>query len=280
MIRRLSPAKVNLHLRVMRKREDGYHDILTLMQRISLYDEMLFSPIEHGITVTCPDSTLPENEENIVYRAAKTFFSHTSCPRGIHITIRKSIPVAAGLGGGSSNAATTLMALNEMQDLPCTTDDLMKMGSTLGADVPFFIFGKTAWATGIGDHFQSVEKIPSLWFVLVTPSFEVSTKMVYDKLNFRLTKRALKYKNLRLYTVEDLVKALYNDLEKVTLNLYPILQQLKELLLKQGAHGALMSGSGPTVFGIFTQEKKASKAEAVLREMGTGAWSVFRAHQI
>ena len=280
MIRRLSPAKVNLHLRVLRKREDGYHDILTLMQRISLYDEMLFSPLEHGITVTCPDSTLPENEENIVYRAAKIFFSHTPCPRGIHITIRKSIPVAAGLGGGSSNAATTLMALNEMQDLPCTTDELMKIGSTLGADVPFFIFGKTAWATGIGDHFQTVEKIPSLWFVLVTPSFEVSTKMVYDKLNFRLTRRALKYKSSALYTVEDLVKALCNDLENVTLNLYPILQQLKELLLKQGAHGALMSGSGPTVFGIFTQEKKASKAEAVLREMGAGTWTVFRAHQI
>lgn len=280
MIRRLSPAKVNLHLRVLRKREDGYHDILTLMQRISLYDEMLFSPIEHGITVTCPDSTLPENEENIVYRAAKIFFSHTPCPRGIHITIRKSIPVAAGLGGGSSNAATTLMALNEMQGLPCTTDDLMKMGSTLGADVPFFIFGKTAWATGIGDHFQSVEKISPLWFVLVAPSFEVSTKMVYDKLNFRLTKRALKYKCFRLCTVEDMVKALYNDLEKVTLNLYPILQHLKELLLKEGAHGVLMSGSGPTVFGIFAQEKKASEAEAVLREMGTGTWSVFRAHQI
>jgi 4-diphosphocytidyl-2-C-methyl-D-erythritol kinase len=281
MIRKLSPAKVNLYLRVLRKREDGYHDIKTLMQRISLYDEMIFSHVDHGISISCPDSSLPEDERNIVYRSAQTFLSRAPHPSwGIHITIRKKIPIGAGLGGGSSNAATTLITLNEMQELPYTTHDLMKMGSTIGADIPFFIFGKTAWATGIGDQLQAVDSISPLCFVLITPAFEVSTKMVYDNLNLGLTKRTLKYKSPKLYTAEDLVKVLYNDLEKVTLNLYPILEIFKDLLLKHGAHGALMSGSGPTVFGIFKEEKGASKAAGALRKIGDGSWSVFKAHSI
>jgi 4-diphosphocytidyl-2-C-methyl-D-erythritol kinase len=280
MTRTLSPAKVNLHLRVLRKREDGYHDILTLMQRISLYDEMVFSPIERGIVITCPDSALPENEDNIVYRAAHTLLSDASHPGGIHITIKKKIPVAAGLGGGSSNAATTLITLNELFDLRYTAETLMKMGAALGADVPFFIFRKTAWATGIGDQLNAVRNVPLLWFVLINPSFEISTKMVYENLNFRLTEKVLKYREFNLCAVEDMIKGLCNDLEKVTFRLYPALQQLKNLLLKEGAHGALMSGSGPTVFGIFTEKEGASKAEEALRKSGTGAWSVFKAHSI
>jgi 4-diphosphocytidyl-2-C-methyl-D-erythritol kinase len=280
MIGKFSPAKINLHLRVLRRREDGYHDIATLMQRISLYDEMIFSPIERGIVVNCPDSSLPENEDNIAYRAARTFFTHASCPSGIHITIKKKIPLAAGLGGGSSNAAITLMTLNEMLDFHFTKEDLMTMGSTLGADVPFFIFEKTAWATGIGDHLQSVENIPALWYILINPRFEISTKMVYENLNFRLTKRALKYTCPNLYTVDDLVKGLYNDLERVAFNLYPILQDLKDQLLRHGARGVLMSGSGPTVFGIFLEEESAAIAEETLRDMGAGAWSVFKVHSL
>ena len=280
MIRKLSPAKLNLHLKVLRKREDGYHDIATLMQRISLYDELIFSPAESGITVSCPNSLLPENDENIVYRAARTIFSHGSCPSGIHITIKKKIPVAAGLGGGSSNAATTLMTLNEMLNMHYTKEDLMRMGSSIGADVPFFIFEKTAWATGIGDHLQPVENIPQLWFVLVNPCFEISTKMVYENLNFRLTKRALKYTCPNLYTVDDLVKGLYNDLESVALDLYPILQDLKDQLLRHGARGVLMSGSGPTVFGIFLEEESAAIAEETLRDVSSGMWSIFRVHSL
>ena len=280
MIRKLSPAKINLHLKVLRKREDGYHDIATLMQRISLYDEMIFSPIERVIVLSCPDSSLPENEDNIVYRAARTFFSYASCPSGIHITIRKKIPAAAGLGGGSSNAAITLMTLNEMLDIRFTKEDLMTMGSTLGADVPFFIYEKTAWATGIGDHLQSVENIPELWYILINPHFEISTKMVYENLNFTLTKSALKYTCPSLYTVDDLVKELYNDLERVAFNLYPILQDLKHQLLRHGARGVLMSGSGPTVFGIFSEEESAAFAEETLRDTGKGAWSVFKVHSL
>jgi len=280
MIRKLSPAKVNLHLRVLRKREDGYHDIATLMQMISLYDEMTFYPVDHGITVKCPGSTLPENENNIVYRAAHALLSHTSCSHGIQITIKKRIPVAAGLGGGSSNAATALIAINDMMGLNYTTEELMKIGAGIGTDVPFFIFGKTAWAFGIGDRLQTAEQIPTLWYVLINPGFEVSTKMIYENLNLRLTKRAVRYKYPKLYTVDHLIKGLYNDLEKVTLVSHPILQHLKNLLLQNGALGALMSGSGPTVAGIFTEEKEAAKADKALRHIGGNEWSVYLAYSL
>jgi 4-diphosphocytidyl-2-C-methyl-D-erythritol kinase len=280
MIKKVSPAKVNLYLRVLRKREDGYHDIATLMQGISLYDEMIFSPVDHGITVSCPGSTLPENENNIVYRAADALLSRLSYSPGIHITIKKRIPVAAGLGGGSSNAATTLLTINDMLGFHYTTEDLMKIGTKLGADVPFFIFRKTAWAFGIGDRLQAAENIPPLWFVLINPGFEISTKMVYDNLNLRLTKQAVKYTCPKFYSVDDLINGLRNDLEKVTLVLHPILQHLKNLLLQNGALGAIMSGSGPTVAGLFAREKEAVKAAEALEKIEEKEWSVYRACSI
>ena len=280
MIKKLSPAKVNLHLRVLRKRGDGYHDIVTLMQRISLYDEMIFSLADHGITLSCPGSSLPENENNIVYRAAAALLSRSSRSQGIHITINKKIPVAAGLGGGSSNAATTLLTINELLGFHYSTEDLMKMGAKLGADVPFFIFRKTAWAFGIGDQLQAAENIPRLWFVLINPGFEISTKMVYENLNLRLTKQAVKYRCPKFTSVDDLINGINNDLEKVTLVLHPILQHLKNLLLQNGACGALMSGSGPTVAGIFREEKDAAKAQDALANSGEKEWSVFRACSI
>ncbi|MFA4915575.1 MAG: 4-(cytidine 5'-diphospho)-2-C-methyl-D-erythritol kinase [Syntrophales bacterium] len=282
MIRReLSPAKLNLHISVLRKREDGYHDIATLMQKISLYDEMTFSPIKRGIVVKCPGSSLPENENNIIYRAAMAIFSYASCASGIDITIKKKIPVAAGLGGGSSNAAAALMTINEMFGFHICTDDLMKIGTKLGADVPFFIYGKTtAWALGIGDRLHTAGSIPLLWFVLITPRLEISTQMVYENINLRLTKRTINYTIPQLQTVKDLLKELRNDLEEVTLNMHPFLRQLKDLLLKFGALGALMSGSGPTVFGLFSDAESALKAGKALEKSGKGAWSVFVVHSI
>ncbi len=278
MITRRSPAKVNLYLRVLGKRQDGYHDIATLMQRISLYDEMEFSPRDEGIVVKCPGSTLPENEGNIVYKAAKSLLSHASYSAGVEITIKKGIPIAAGLGGGSSNAATTLMTLNDLMEFNYSAQDLMEIGARLGADVPFFVLGKTAWAFGIGDRLRVAENIPQLWFVLINPLFEVSTKMIYEDLNLRLTIREKKFTVPRFCTVDNVIRALHNDLERVTIKLHPILQKLKQLLIAQGALGSLMSGSGPTVFGIFADEKSALDAEEKLR--AEGKWSVFRARSI
>lgn len=280
MITKLSPAKVNLYLDVIRKREDGYHDISTLMQRINLCDEISFCPIDRGIVIKCPDSSLPEDEQNLVYKAATSLFAEVSYPSGIQITIRKKIPIAAGLGGGSSNAATTLLTLNEMFNFCYTKDDLMKLGAKLGADIPFFIFERTAWAFGIGDQLKGVENIPAGWFVLINPGFEVSTKMVYENLNLRLTKRAINYSIpwFEGLSARDLAKMLYNKLETVTLSLKPVLLDFKKLLIKNGALGALMSGSGPTVFGIFDREDASIRAEEALKRMGIG--SVFRAKSI
>jgi len=278
MITKASPAKVNLYLRVLRKRDDGYHDILSLMQRISLFDEMTFAPTGSGIAVRCPGTTLPEDEGNIVYRAAIAFFSRIKMSPGIEITIRKRIPIAAGLGGGSSNAATTLMTLNDMYGSPMTREELMGIGTGLGADVPFFIFGKTAWTSGIGDRFMETPVLPPFWFVLINPGFPISTKLVYQGLNFGLTKQGINYSIPRFFTKEDVIGGLTNDLEKVTVKLHPVLDEIKTLLLASGARGALMSGSGPTVFGIFTDRESAGKAEEEL-EQGT-RWLVFGAQSL
>ncbi len=265
MITKESPAKVNLSLRVLRKREDGYHDILSLMQRISLCDEMTFAETGSGIGVHCPGTPLPEDEGNIVYRAAASFFSRIGASPGIEITIRKRIPIAAGLGGGSSNAATTLVTLNDIHGSPLSRAELMRIGAGLGADVPFFIFGKTAWAAGIGDRLTESPPLPPFWFVLINPGFAISTRSVYEGLNFGLTKPLIHYSIPHFSTEEDVVGGLTNDLEKVTVKLHPILDEIKALLLAGGARGALMSGSGPTVFGIFTDRASAEKAEESLR---------------
>lgn len=278
MITKLSPAKVNLYLRVLGKRRDGYHDILSLLQRISLFDELAFSPGGCGIVVRCPGGTLPEDEGNIVYRAAAAFFSRTAVPPGIEIIVRKKIPLAAGLGGGSSNAATTLTTLNEIAGSPLARKELMEIGSRLGADVPFFIYGKTAWVSGIGNRFVEAPSLPPLWFVLINPGFEIPTKMVYQKLNLGLTNGGINYSIPRFYTMDDLIRGLTNDLEKVTVGLHPVLDLLKSLLLENGALGALMSGSGPTVFGLFADEESAFSAERKLKQ--ESGWSVFGARSL
>jgi len=278
VIVRQSPAKVNLFLRVLRKRDDGYHDILSLMQRISLCDEMSFDLKGSKIVVKCPGSSLPENKDNIAYRAAEVILSGVSCHSGVEITINKRIPVAAGLGGGSSNAATTLVTLNEMTGIKYSTEELMEMGADLGADVPFFVFGKTALASGIGDRLKPVEIVPNLSFILINPGFEISTREIYENLKLGLTKEPIKYRMPRFVTMSHVVKGLCNDLEKVSLRFYPALSKIKELLTANGALGSLMSGSGPTVFGIFKNDDDARKAEIRLKEAQAG--SVFRAYSI
>jgi 4-diphosphocytidyl-2-C-methyl-D-erythritol kinase len=279
MITKASPAKVNLYLRVLGKREDGYHEILSLMQRISLCDEMTFFPGADRMSVRCPDSSLPQDERNIVYRAATAFYTCLGRRPDVEITIRKRIPIAAGLGGGSSNAATTLMTLNEIAGSPLSHAELAGIGAALGADVPFFIFENSAWVSGIGDHLIETAALPPLWFVLLNPCFEVSTKSVYQGLNLGLTNERINCNVPRFYTGEDLIRSLVNDLEKVTLKLHPVLKQMKSLLLKSGAKGALMSGSGPTVFGVFTDEASALEAEKCLKKERRG-WAIFGARSL
>lgn len=278
MITARSPAKVNLILKVLRRREDGYHDIASLMQKVSLADEMEFSPRREGIALACPGSHLPTGEGNLVVRAARALFAEAGFAGGVEITLRKRIPTAAGLGGGSSNAATTLTVLNDLFQLGFDRERLIRIGARLGADVPFFLYGSTAWAFGIGEILEPAEPPPGMWLVLVNPGFEVPTKWVYQSLNLPLTKTPLKYSIPSFSGIRELAAALSNDLEKVTVARYPVLEELKGFLLRQGALGSLMSGSGPTVFGLFENEPDAIQAEGALRT--SYPYAVFKAQTI
>jgi 4-diphosphocytidyl-2-C-methyl-D-erythritol kinase len=273
-----SPAKVNLILKVLRRREDGYHDIASLMQKVSLADAMEFSPRREGIALACPGSDLPTGEGNLVVQAARALFAEAGFAGGVEITLRKRIPTAAGLGGGSSNAATTLTVLNSLFQFGFDRERLIRIGARLGADVPFFIYGSSAWAFGIGELLEPAETPPGMWLVLVNPGFEVPTKWVYQSLNLPLTKTPLKYTIPTFSGVRDLAAALSNDLETVTVARHPVLEELKGFLLRQGALGSLMSGSGPTVFGLFENEPDAIKAEGALRT--SYPFAVFKAQAI
>ncbi len=273
-----SPAKINLILKVLRRREDGYHDIASLMQTISLADEMEFSPRKTGIALACPGSDLPIDDGNLVVRATRTLFAEAGFTGGVEMTLRKRIPTAAGLGGGSSNAATTLRVLNELFRFGFDRARLIQIGATLGADIPFFLYGSRAWAFGIGENLEPAETPSGMYFVLVNPGFEVPTKWVYQSLNLPLTNAPVQYSIPSFSGVRDLAAILSNDLETVTVAHYPVLGELKGFLLRQGALGALMSGSGPTVFGLFENEQDAIKAEGALRT--SYPYAVFRAQTI
>ncbi|MDZ4164056.1 MAG: 4-(cytidine 5'-diphospho)-2-C-methyl-D-erythritol kinase [Smithellaceae bacterium] len=280
MIKALSPAKINFHLTVLRKRPDGYHDIFSLMQRISLYDSLSFCPREKDILISCPDSALPVNEDNIVSRAARALFAKAGYRGGVEIEIKKNIPIAAGLGGGSSNAAITLVTLNDLFDFRLTKEELLNLGMALGADVPFFIFGKTAWASGIGEVLTEARNIPQGWFVLINPGFPVSTRKIYAGLNLGLTSEPIKYSIPPLHGQDDLIRFLKNDLEGITSELHPEIRQMKDLMRSAEAPGNLMSGSGPTVFGFFREEQEARAAASSISAVMPAEWRVFVAHSI
>ena len=267
----LAPAKINLFLHILRKRPDGYHDLASVMQQISLCDELDFKLCPEGIALSCPGTDLPVNENNLIYRAARALFSYTGYKGGIEIILNKKIPSAAGLGGGSSDAAATLLTLNDLCSLNVSQSELLRIGAKLGADVPFFIFGRRAYATGIGDELQVISEIPKLNLVLINPAFPLSTKAVYEGLNLTLTKgRKNSYSIPRFYVIDDVVREMHNDLESVSLRMHPELNDFKQMLMNEGALGALMTGSGPTLFGIFADEKSAREArEAILKKVSS-----------
>jgi len=263
-IKRKSPAKVNLVLKVLGKRPDGFHEIASLIQRISLCDEMFFAVEGKGIRLSCPGGNIPENEGNIVWRAVKLFMEKTGKPEGVTIGIKKKIPVAAGLGGGSSNAATALVTLNELTGNELGREDLVEMGAFIGSDVPFFIYGGSAWAFGRGERLENVQGIPKLWFVICNPGVALSTADVYGGLRIGLTNRPVQYTIPRLETLSQVVDKLENDLEAVSERLCRPIAELKKRLMQVGSLGTLMSGSGPTVFGIFEGREEARRAADLL----------------
>jgi 4-diphosphocytidyl-2-C-methyl-D-erythritol kinase len=273
-----APAKINYLLDVIRKRPDNYHDLRMVMQRIALSDEIEISLSETpGIRVYCDRKDVPDGPANIAWRAADALLTLAGITVGVDIFIVKRIPMAAGLGGGSSDAATVLMGLNDLLNLELTDDKLMSIGVKLGADVPFFIFKKTALAEGIGDCLSAVEGLPPVWLVLVNPNIHVSTAWVYQ--NLKLTKRSEADKMPKFCnSINDICSLLSNDLESVTIGRFPVIQEIKDALLANGARGVLMSGSGPTVFGVFEDEQRACTCQ---REIGrNSAWYSLVTHTI
>jgi 4-diphosphocytidyl-2-C-methyl-D-erythritol kinase len=277
--RLFAPAKINLCLHVLGKRPDGYHELAMLMQSLDFGDtlELELTARPGEISVHCAGVVLSTGEENIAAKAARRMLALSGKSVGVRIAIEKKIPVAAGLGGGSSNAATTLMGLNRLLNLRLSKKELMAEGVKLGADVPFFLFADKAWATGIGDQLQSVPPLPSAWYVLVNPGIFISTAWAYQ--NLGLTAPTILTKLPRFpTTIDDLVAILENDLERVTIRRYPLLAEIKEKFLRLGARGSLMSGSGSTIFGLFAEEAQAVAAAEILRKKSD--WRIITAQPL
>ena len=265
-------GKINLGLDVLRRRDDGYHEVRMIMQTVGIYDRIdLIYKEEPGITVETNLYYLPDNENNLVYKAAKLLMDEFHVQKGVHIKLRKFIPVAAGMAGGSSDAAAVLFGVNKMFSLGLTTEQLMERGVKIGADVPYCVMRGTALSEGIGEILTPLPMPPQCQVLIAKPGISVSTKFVYENLHANDLKpeqhpdidgmiEAIKQKDL--YGIAD---RFGNVLETVTIPAYPVIQEIKNLMMEQGAIGTLMSGSGPTVFGLFTNPKAAAKAHEEMR---------------
>jgi 4-diphosphocytidyl-2-C-methyl-D-erythritol kinase len=256
-----APAKINLFLRVISRRPDGYHNLETFMQKLELADRLELRITAAGVRLSCPGSSLPCDEDNLAYRAAALFLQRAAVENGVEIVLHKRIPIAAGLGGGSSDAAAILVGLNRLFAPGLSEEALFQLAGSLGADVPFFVANAAAaLATGIGDRLQPAKPLKRCRVLLVNPGFAVSTKWVYE--NLALTMPGNPYILGRDQTRDNYLEFLpssqpltaSNDLETVTIERFPELGEIKEGLLAAGAGVALMSGSGPTVFGLFSEE--------------------------
>lgn len=275
-----SPAKVNLRLEILKKREDGYHELRTILQKINLYDLLHFSlKKERGISITTDHPNLPVGKSNLVYQAVQSMVKKSDYKGGVLIEIEKRIPLGAGLGGGSSNAATALKAINQLLKIDLPKKELMTTGLEIGADIPFFFLEGAAIASGIGERLKKIE-LPGLWYVLIYPNFEVSTRWAYQ--NFILTKRRFHINFNKLSKIpNEISNLLWNDLEEVVSKEYPQIGLMKKILCSAGAKGALMTGSGPTVFGVFSEEGGASEAYKKVKNMVRNkGWIVLNTHSI
>lgn len=265
-------GKINLGLDVLRKRPDGYHDLKMIMQMVDVYDDIIITKTDRkDEIIVATDKFVLENEKgNLAYMAAKLLFDEFNIHQGIEIKINKRIPIAGGMAGGSSDCATTLMGINEMFDLKLSKEDLMKRGVKLGADVPYCVLGKTAIAEGIGEILTPLPTPPSCYVIIAKPPVSVSTAFVYGNIRAdEITKRpdidgmAEAIKNGDLYKMSSL---LYNVMEDVTVPEYPIIADIKKMMIENGALNSIMSGSGPTVFGIYDNLEKAENTMKLLKK--------------
>ncbi|HMK64510.1 MAG TPA: 4-(cytidine 5'-diphospho)-2-C-methyl-D-erythritol kinase [Thermodesulfobacteriota bacterium] len=272
-IKLLAPAKVNLTLEILRKRPDGYHELRSLMQPISLFDTLWIEPGSDKPKLICPEHPELENENNLILKTLVLLEKELGEPLNITIRLKKRIPMGGGLGGGSSDAAALLDGLNDLFGRPVSRFRLAEMASRLGSDVPFFLIKGPALATGRGEILQPQPHIPSWWIILVYPGFPVSTAWAYGQVKFPLTQKKKPYNILGLTyrgnPVEGL-EDLYNDLEPFVVSSFPLLGTIKKTLLDFGCQQALMSGSGSSVFGIWEDKLQAGKAFRQLKKQNLG----------
>ena len=263
-------AKVNLGLDVIRRREDGYHEVKMIMQTVRLYDRIILEKTQKGISMETNLSFLPVNEQNIAYRAAKMLMDEFHIQGGLHIKIDKHIPVAAGMAGGSTDGAAVLYGVNKIFELGLTKRQLMERGVKLGADVPYCIMRGTVLSEGIGEILTPVSSLPDCHILIAKPPVSVSTKHVYENLKLDKIEKHPDIDGmveaLRIEDLHGVTQRMENVLETVTIPEHPEIQQIKELMIKEGALNALMSGSGPTVFGIFDDREKGMRARDLLRK--------------
>ncbi len=267
-------AKINLGLDVLGKREDGYHEVRMIMQTIRMYDQLdMRKSVEPGIHLTTNKKYIPVDENNLVWRAAKLMMDTCGIIEGVSIHLHKVIPVAAGMAGGSSDAAATLVGMNRLFHCGLSKEKLMELGVQIGADVPYCVLRGTALAEGIGEKLTVLSPMPDCWILIGKPGISVSTKYVYTTLDLNTDtvhpdidgmKKALEDGNLY-----GITERMGNVLQDVTIPAYPEVERIKEQMKTLGAVNAMMSGSGPTVFGIFDNEEKAQEACQKLRESGS-----------
>ena len=263
-------AKINLGLDVVRRLENGYHEVKMVMQTVGIYDVLDFQRTAGGIVITTDSGELPTNEDNLIYKAAKLMIEKYHITEGVKIHLEKHIPIAAGMAGGSTDAAATLKGMNRLFDLGCTLKDLMELGVNIGADVPYCVMGGTALAEGIGEKLTPLAPAPDCYVLVAKPDINVSTKYVYEHLDAQEIRKHPDIDGMVEAIAEESLQGILdrmeNVLETVTVSAYPIIQKIKDRMKELGAINSLMSGSGPSVFGIFVEKDMARRAYDKLEE--------------
>jgi 4-diphosphocytidyl-2-C-methyl-D-erythritol kinase len=276
-IRLKAYAKINLGLEVLGRREDGYHEVQTILQTVSLHDKITIKLQNEGIKIRSNSPWVPCNEKNLAYKAAALMLKRSKSKSGVKITIKKNIPIGAGLGGGSSNGAAVLIGLTDLLNLTLSDEELQDMGRELGTDVPFFLRGGTALASGRGDQLRFFEATPCFWGLIVFPNFSVPTDWAYSSLGPQ-PKSASNMKMLISATqegdVEGIAANLQNTFESTIFRKYPTLRAMKNGLIGKGAVGASLSGSGSSLFGIFADKETAERALFHFSDSGYAAWII------
>ncbi len=270
-----SPAKINLFLEVLGERGDGYHQIITLMQAVDLCDELVLRKRKGGVTLSCDHPRCPSDKRNLAFKAASILLEEEKMKQGVGIHIKKEIPISAGLGGGSSNAAATLKGMNRLFGLQLSRERLHTLACQIGSDVPFFLYSGQALASGRGEQIEPAVLYTDYWLVIVFPGFEVSAGWAYQNAKISLTRKE-KVVNYRILESNvgfyDALPHFENDLEEAVVRKHPVVREVKDALRRSGALKSSMSGSGPTVYGVFDQKPQ---AEEVARKLSRGDWQVF-----